>query len=692
MKILLAASLTALAFASASAASARPMTATDLATMRRLAAPAVSPDGRWAVYQLRETDLEANRGRTDLWLLDLDTSGAQPVRIASAPEHNEHDPRFSSDGRWVYYLSNASGSEQLWRVALPTGTPERVTELATDISGYLLAPSGDRIAIWADRNMACSDIGCANVTAPGPGHGSGRGYDETLVRHWDTWAEPNVRSRIFTFPLVDGRPQGAGTPVAPNLTGDSPSKPFGGGEELAWSPDGRTLYFTLREGGPSEANSTNLDIYAVPGDASGAPVNLTDANEATDVLPAVSPDGRWLAYVAMARPTYEADRQVVQLRNLETGATRALTGDWDRSVGSLAWAPDGRSLYVTASEVLDTPLFRVDVRTGRATRLTQAGTVSNFVPARDGSVLYTLNSLQAPDDLYRLDRRGRSSRLTSVNADRLAELDPVTVERFSFAGAGGDTVWGQIVKPANATGRLPVAFLIHGGPQSSFGNGWSYRWNPWVFAAPGYAAVTVDFHGSSGYGQAFTDSINRDWGGAPFEDLRLGLAAAGREDAGIDVGNACALGGSYGGFMANWIAGNWPDGFKCLVSHSGVFDQRAMAYETEELWFTEWDFGGPYFDPAAAQVYERWNPVSHVQNFRTPTLILHGEKDFRVPYSQSLGLFNALQRRNIPSRLVVFPDENHWILKPQNSIQWYREVHGWLDRWLRGAGGDAPAR
>ncbi len=337
-------------------------------------------------------------------------------------------------------------------------------------------------------------------------------------------------------------------------------------------------------------------------------------------------------------------------------------------------------------------MFRIDARTGRVTRLTQAGTVGNVVPVRDGSVLYTLNSLTSPDDLYRLDRRGRSTRLTSVNADRLAGLDPVEVERFSFAGAGGDTVWGQIVKPANAAGRLPVAFLIHGGPQSSFGNGWSYRWNPWVFAAPGYAAVTVDFHGSSGYGQAFTDSINRDWGGAPLEDLRLGLAAAGREDAGIDVGNACALGGSYGGFMANWIAGNWPDGFKCLVSHSGVFDQRAMAYETEELWFTEWDFGGPYFDPAAAQVYERWNPVSHVQNFRTPTLIFHGEKDFRIPYSQSLGLFNALQRRNIPSRLVVFPDENHWILKPQNSIQWYREVHGWLDRWLRGAGGDAPAR
>jgi dipeptidyl aminopeptidase/acylaminoacyl peptidase len=685
MNKLLAASLTALALASASAAPARPITATDLATLRRLGAPTVSPDGNWAAYQLRETDLEANRGRLDLWLLDLRRAGATPVRIASDTEHNEHDPRFSADGRSLYYLSNASGSDQLWRVSLPDGTPERVTELATDIAGYALAPTGDRVAIWADRDMACADTACANVPAPAGGQGSARVYDETFVRHWDTWVEPGVRSRIFTMPLVDGRPQGAGTPVSPNLVGDAPSKPFGGGEEIAWSPDGRTLYFTLREAGRIEPLSTNLDIFAVPADASAPPVNLTAGNQGTDTGPAVSPDGRWLAYTAMARATYEADRQVVHLRNLATGETRALTGAWDRSVGSIAWAPDGRSLLVTAGDTLDTPIFRVDVRTGRVTRLTQAGTAANVTPLRDGSVVYTLNSLRAPDDLYRLDRRGRPARLTSVNADRMADFDPVAVERFSFAGAGGDTVWGQIVKPAGAAGRLPVAFLIHGGPQGSFGDSWSYRWNPWLFAAPGYAAVSVDFHGSTGYGQAFTDAINRDWGGKPLEDLRLGLAAAGREDAQVDVANACALGGSYGGFMVNWIAGNWPDGFRCLVSHAGVFDQRAMAYETEELWFTEWEFGGPYFDPAATANYERNNPVNFVQNWRTPMLVVHGERDFRIPYSQSLAMFNVLQRRNIPSRLVIFPDENHWIMKPRNSIQWYREVHGWLDRWLRPA-------
>jgi dipeptidyl aminopeptidase/acylaminoacyl peptidase len=574
---------------------------------------------------------------------------------------------------------------------LPGGTAERVTNFSTDIGGYLLSPSGDRIAIWADRDMRCADINCANVPAAATGRGSGRIFDQTFVRHWDTWAEPGVRSRIFTFALADGRPQGAGIAVSPSLVGDSPSKPFGGAEEIAWSPDGRTLYFTLRDAGRHEANSTNMDIFAVPADAGAPPVNLTAANRGMDMNPAVSPDGRWLAYTAMARPTYEADRQVIQLRNLATGETRALTQSWDRSVGSIAWAPDGRSLYVTAGEVLDDPIFRIDVRTGHVTRLTQGGTAGNVAAAPGGAVYYTLNSLQAPDDLYRLDRRGRSAQLTHVNADRLADLDPVTVRRFHFPGAHGDTVWGQIVKPAHANGRLPVAFLIHGGPQGSFGNGWSYRWNPKLFAAPGYAAVTVDFHGSTGYGQAFTDAINRDWGGAPLEDLRLGLAAAGREDPQIDVANACALGGSYGGFMVNWIAGNWPDGFKCLVSHSGVFDQRAMAYETEELWFSEWEFGGPYYEPSAAANYERWNPVNFVQNWRTPMLVIHSERDFRIPYSQGLGVFNALQRRDIPSRLLIFPDENHWVLKPQNSIQWYREVHAWLDQWLRG-GGQVPSQ
>jgi dipeptidyl aminopeptidase/acylaminoacyl peptidase len=667
-------------------AAARPMTATDLATMRRVGAPTVSPDGHWLAYQLRETDLAANRGRTDLWLLDLSRPGAQAVKIASTDQFNEAEPHFSSDGRWLYFLTNRGGGDQVWRASVPAGQAHQVTSVAGGVSGYLLAPTGDRIAIWADRDLACLSTACGADAHANQGQGSARTYDEGFVRHWDQWETQGTFSRIFVMPMVGGRAEGDGEPVSPRLAGHAPTRPYGGAEELAWSPDGSTLFFTLREAGRQEPISTNLDIYAAP--LGEAPRNLTQPNQAMDALPAVSPDGRWLAYTAMSRPGFEADRQVVHLRDLQSGATRTLTAAWDRSVQSIAWAPDGRSLLVTAADTLDTPLFRVDIATGRPTRLTQGGTVGNVTPLRDGSIVYTLNSIEAPDDIWRLPARGGvAQRLTAVNAAVLAQLDAVSVRRFSFAGAGGDRVWGQIVKPASMSRTLPVAFLVHGGPQSSFGNGWSYRWNPRLFSAPGYAAVTVDFHGSTGYGQAFTDAISRNWGGAPLEDLRLGLAAAGREDPQLDVNNACALGGSYGGYMINWIAGNWPEGFKCLVSHSGVFDARSMAFETEELWFTNWENGGLPWERGAAETIERWNPVRFVQNWRTPMLVVHGERDFRIPYSQSLAMYNTLQQRGIPSRLVVFPDENHWVLKPQNSIQWYREVNAWLRRWLQpGAG------
>jgi dipeptidyl aminopeptidase/acylaminoacyl peptidase len=395
----------------------------------------------------------------------------------------------------------------------------------------------------------------------------------------------------------------------------------------------------------------------------------------------LSPDGRSLAYFAMARAGYEADRQVLMVRDLASGKTRAVTANWDRSVGSIAWTKDGKSILVTAEDVMEAPVFRVDVATGRVARLTGNGHAGNVVPLTGGGALYTQNSVMAPDDLYRVDAKGKVTQLTAINRDRLAELDPVTFEKFSFTGANADTVWGFKLKPQVATGKLPIAFVVHGGPQGSFGNGWSYRWNPRLFSAPGYAVVSVDFHGSTGYGQAFTDSIQNNWGGWPLEDLQKGLAFATANDASLDADKACALGASYGGYMMNWIAGNWPDRFKCLVQHDGVFDQRAMAYETEELWFTEREHGGKayYEDPAA---YERWNPVHHVAKWKTPMLVITGEKDYRIPYSQGLASFTALQRRNIPSKLIVFPDENHWVLKPQNSIRWYGEVFDWMARWM----------
>ena len=651
------------------------MTATDMHMMHRFGAPVVSPDGRWAVFTLSETDLSKNKRNNSLYLLDLARRSAAPQPLAGAEKG--HDAAFAADGS-LWFLMATGERDQLFRMTIGSA-PTQVSNFTTDVSGFEVAPSGDRLAVWAERDLRCRDLACADMP-PKKASGSGRTYDQLFVRHWDVWADPAVRSRLFGFSVQNGKLAGGGVPLSGSLVGDSPSKPFGGGEELTFSPDGATLYFALREAGRNEATSTNLDIFAVPSDGSAPPVNLTDANDGTDNLPAVSPDGRTLAYVAMARPGYESDRQIVHLREIATGRVRALTQGWDRSVSELAWAPDGKSLFVAATDVLEHPVFRVDVQTGRVSRLTREGTAANVTPLPDGGAIYTSNSIFAPDDLYRLDRRGRSTQLTRVNAERLSKLDPVRVDRFSFAGANGDRVWGIKVKPRTASAKLPVAFIVHGGPQGSLGNGWSYRWNPRVFASAGYGVVSVDFHGSTGYGQAFTDSIQADWGGKPLQDLQLGLAYAIANDRQLDGGNACALGASYGGYMMNWIEGNWPNRFKCIVQHDGIFDTRAFAYETEELWFSEWDFGGkPYHE--APEVYDRWNPVQKVASWKTPQLVITSENDFRIPYTQGLAAFTALQRQGIPSRLLLFPDENHWVLKPNNSIQWYREVIGWLDRW-----------
>ena len=680
IKSSLLAAASAAAFVLASPAVARPMTATDMHMMHRLGTPEVSPDGKWAVFTISDTDLKANKRNDRLHLLDLMRPDAAPQLVRGAD--GGHDAVFGPDGA-LYFLKPAGDRDQLFRMAIG-GAPQQTSDFGADVSGFRLSPTGDRVIVWADQKD-CPDLACAATTFPTKSEGSGRTYDKMFVRHWDTWVEPGVRSRIYAFPIEGGKLSGMGVRLTGELEGDTPSKPFGGGEEISFSPDGKTVFFALREAGRIEATSTNLDIFASPVDGSAPPTNLTDANDATDNLPAVSPDGRTLAYVAMARPGYESDRQVIQLRDLATGQVRALTQGWDRSVGSLTWARDGKSLLVTAEDVQETPVFRVDVATGKVTRLTKEGSSGNVRTLPDGGAIFTRNSVMAPDDLFRLDRRGRVRQLTNVNRELLAELDPVKLERFSFTGANGDKVYGIKVKPAGpqfAAAKLPIAFLVHGGPQGSFGNGWSYRWNPRLFASPGYAAVAIDFHGSTGYGQAFTDSINKDWGGKPLEDLKLGLAHAIANDAQLDGDRACALGASYGGYMVNWIAGQWPDRFKCIVQHDGIFDSRAMAYETEELWFTEWEVGGPYFDAAARDVTERWNPVHHVDKWKTPMLVVTGEKDFRVPYTQGLASFTALQRKGIPSRLLVFPDENHWVLKPKNSIQWYDEVFAWLGRWI----------
>jgi dipeptidyl aminopeptidase/acylaminoacyl peptidase len=674
---------------------ARPMTETDLATMNRLLSPTASPDGKLVVIQMQKTDLPANKRRSDLYLMSLngaaDNPAQTPKAIASKPEFNETSPAFSPDGKYIYYLSNESGADQIWRYTIQDETTAQVSNFKSGVDGFKISPDGKLVAVWGETERECRSVGCDGETEkPKPATGSGKEYDQLFVRHWDSWKTPGTYNRIFTYGIGDdGKLYGSGHPLdemsgtkenegKPQIVGNAPSKPLGGGEEIAWGADNQTVYFALRIADRDEPTSTNLDIYSSDQNYD-ATKNLTPDNKATDTLPAPSPDGKWLAWAEMARPGYEADRLVLMLKDLKTGSVKPLTQSWDRSVASIAWAPDSTAMFVTAQDVLDHPVFKVDLK-GKVTRLTQAGNVVDVIPQRDGSLLYTMNSATAANDLYLRTAKGEVRKLTDVNAEMEAQIDDVTVQRFSFAGANGDQVWGQITKPVGTTGKLPVALLIHGGPQGSFGNSWSYRWNPRVIASQGYAVVTIDFHGSTGYGQAFTDSINKDWGGKPLEDLKLGMAALPGIDPQVDTANACALGGSYGGYLTNWIAGNWPDGFKCLVTHAGIFDLRSFAMTTEELWFDEWDQGGPWWTRTDA---EKWNPVNHITKWKTPTLFTQGEKDFRVPYAQTLAAFTVMQRQGIKSKLVMFPDENHWILKPKNSVQWHRNVFDWLQRHLK---------
>ncbi|MDB5962416.1 MAG: peptidase, partial [Massilia sp.] len=421
----------------------------------------------------------------------------------------------------------------------------------------------------------------------------------------------------------------------------------------------------------------------VPAAGVAAPRNLSSENPAWDSKPTYSPDGRTIAYLAMTRPGFEADRFHFVLLDVATGKKRTLADKWDRSVSDFRWAPDGKTLLANADDVGQHRLFSIDAASGKVTALTDKGYVGGF-DAAGANIVISQASLTGGAQLYR--RLGDAwAPLTNLNAKALADVRFGEFEQFSFKGAKGETVYGHVMKPWNAQAgvKYPVAFLVHGGPQGSFGNSWSYRWNPQTYAGAGYAAVFIDFHGSTGYGQKFTDAISGDWGGAPLEDLKKGLAAAGAKYPWLDTNNACALGASYGGYMMNWIEGNWSNGFKCIVNHDGVFDNRAMYYSTEELWFNEWENGGSYF--TAPQKHEKFNPVNYVTKWKTPMLVIHGEKDFRIPVSQGLGTFTALQRQGIPSQLLVFPDENHWVLKPANSVLWHQTVLGWLDQYLKPA-------
>ncbi len=657
-----------------------------LASLARLSDPRVSPDGSAVVFVVTETNLEANRRRSDIWRLELGHPAAEPRRLTQN-DVNDSTPYWSPDGEFIYYLSSQAGSTQVWRMPAEGGRSIKVTDYPVSIASLLVSPNGDRIAFTADVFPDCETLDCTaeRLKSKQRDNRSGRLYDRLFVRHWDTW-EDGRRSSLFTVALgKNGKARGEPVKISGDLDGDVPSVPFGGRDEIAFAPDGETLYFTLREAGQTEPWSMDFDIFRAPADGSGRPENLTPENAAADKNPVVSPDGRRLAWGAMRRPGYESDQVDVMIRDLASGETRNLTENWDRSAGDIVFGPDGESLYVTAGDVGTSRIFRVTLADGAVVPVTDGPAASQLAVAGD-RLVFVRDSFAAPADLYSLplDGAGEGTRLTAINARALDEIEMAGYEQFRFEGAGGDTVYGYVFRPVGFEqgASYPIAFLIHGGPQGSFSEGWSYRWNPQTYAAQGYGVVTIDFHGSSSYGQDFVDAINGDWGGKPLEDLKKGLAAAIEQYPWLDADNACALGASYGGYMINWIAGQWPDRFKCLVNHDGLFDLRSFYYATEELWFPEWDFGAPYHE--APEAYERWNPVNYVSEWQTPMLVIHGLEDYRVPPEQGLAAFTALQRQGIPSKLLIFPDENHWVLSPGNSIQWHETVAAWLETYLSG--------
>jgi dipeptidyl aminopeptidase/acylaminoacyl peptidase len=654
-------------------------TPTDLNMLARVSDPQVSPNGRYVVYAQRETDLEANRGRNDLWLVDLDNSPLKPRRLTQHSANDTH-ARWSADGANIYFLSTRAGTSQVWRLPLSGGEAVQITDYPLDVATFKLASGGGRIALGIEVFRECADLKCTHdrLEALKTSKVQARTYDSLFIRHWDTWND-HTRSNLFVAPLnADGR---AGTPV--NVSGaldaDVPSKPDGGDEEFTFAPDGSRVVFSARVAGRTEPWSTNFDLYEVPSDGSAPPKNLTPDNPAWDTQPVFLKNGD-LAWLAMRRAGFEADRFAIKVRH--GGTVRDIAGEWDRTISHLDVSSDGGALLATASDLGQAPLFAINVRNGSVKNLSGAGTVGEFSSGPRGNAI-VWHDLGTPPDIYLLKNSGERVRLTGANTERLGNHVFGSFEQFSFKGWNDETVYGYVVKPPgmDAAKKFPIAFLVHGGPQVSFGNQWNWRWNSQIYAAHGYGVVLIDFHGSPGYGQAFTDSISQHWGDRPFEDLKKGLAAALQKYPWLDGARACSLGASYGGYMQNWIAGNWPDGFRCIVNHDGIFDTRSMYYTTEELWFTEWENGGPYYQNP--EMHEKFNPANYVTKWRTPMLVIHGEKDFRVPDGQGMATFTALQRQGIESRLVIFPDENHWVLKPANSIFWYGTVLDWLDAHTR---------
>jgi len=661
----------------------RAITFQDLAAMGRVGEQQISPDGKWVAYTVATPSLPSNRLERNLWIAPV--AGGEARQLTRSGRDTR--PRWSPDSKSIAFVSTRDGNAGVWVLPLEGGEAVRVAEPADGADNLLWSPDGRTLAFTSNVFPDCTDDAC---TAKRLGEREkskvkARLYDHLLFRHWTEYSD-GTRSHLFVVAAKGGTEFSNARDLTPGADYDVPPFSLGGPDEVAFSPDGRELCFTANTDAHPEI-STNGDLFVVPVDGSAAPRRIT-TNPGFDGGPVYSPDGKWIAYHAQLIAGYEADRWRLMLYDRAKGTHTNLTENFDRSVDATAWSADSKTLYFDAEDRQDVAIFRMEATAGSLPEpVVRIAGVSEFGLAADGRTLvFTQSNLAAPAEIYAATAEGKNVRqITHQNAAILAQLDLRPAEHFTFKASDGSEVYGMLLRPPgfDATKKYPVVLLAHGGPQTMWEDGWGYRWNAQMFASPGYAVVMINRRGSTGFGQRFTDEINDDWGGKAFTDLMEGTDYVLGKYAFLDGTRMVAGGGSYGGFMMDWFATHTQGRFRALFSHAGVYDQTSM-FATEELWFPEHEFRGtPWTNP---QSYARWSPSSYAAElgkYKTPTLVIAGELDYRVPYTQSLEFFSALQLQGVPSKLLVFPDEGHWILKPQNSQYWYATVLDWIATHLK---------
>ena len=648
----------------------------DMQRLSRVSGLKLSPDAKWVAFTVARPDVTKNRSVKNIWLVSA--NGGELQQLTFAEQGSNDSVRWSPDGRYLYFLSSRVGNKpQIFRLAIAGGEAKQITNVPAGIAGYILSPDGKMIALTASVFPSCTDMACdenaEKERADNPV--KARIITEMPFRRWDDWVD-GKRNHIFIMPAEGG----ATTDITPG-DADSPIWTEGGSEEVAFSPDSREICFSRFV--ENEAVTGNSDLFVMP--VSGGTPKAITTNKSTDRTPLYSPDGRYIAYSATLRPMQESDLVRLFLYDRSTGEHRNLTEAMDRSIDSYVWAPNSRSLFVTFEDHGQVPLARLDIDTLKVTPLVTSGTIGDAGISRDGSFLvFGKMDLSHPIEVFRLNLTepvGVPGQLTSMNADPLKDIQFGEASSFTFTGWNGDTVQAWKVTPPefDANKKYPLLLLMHGGPEGAWGNLFHYRWNAQLFAAAGYVVILPNFHGSSGFGLKFMDAIKGQWGGAPYEDQMKAVDIALTWPY-VDTTRVAAAGASYGGYMANWVEGH-TDRFRAIVSHDGLFDLMTMIYSSDFVGGTMQEFKGTPWESPQALIEQA--PVTYAANFKTPMLVIHGGKDYRVDPSQGFAMFQVLQAKHVPSKLLFFEEENHWVLKPADSILWYHTVLEWLDQWVK---------